>query len=301
MAPKKKAPGRGFTPFQQERPPVGYYDPSFDAAQAAAGRGLGDLQQDSDTQNLRDTVDYGLGMDALGRTQARGLADIETQRGQIGQGYDRSIADLDTAGARGQQDHDQAIVAMQRRYSQLGDTQRQQQAQHGVMRGGAMLQAAAKRTANQAIDQAPIDQQLQRQQQDIGTQRARLGEDRTSQLGQLGTAQGRLNDDTTLQQGQLGLMQAPPDANNPFGGRSFQDRTTALTRAQRENSAFGLDSDASRAYEASGQGWTPPTAPSNEFVDAATGQHRQTQIRGNNTVAIDQYGKVLWKRPRRAA
>jgi hypothetical protein len=128
----------------------------------------------------------------------------------------------------------------------------------------------------------------------------RLGEDFHSRGGALDTAQTRLGEDTNLRLGDLALKLAPPDENNPFGGRAFQDRTTQLTRARRENTQFGIDTEGQRDYQAAGAGWTPPEMPKNEFIDPATGQHRQLQVHGNQTVAIDQSGRVLWRRPRRA-
>lgn len=310
----------GFNPYQQELPPAGYYDPSLDAQQGAASRGLFDLGQDSNTQNLRDTTDYGLGLDSIQRGQTRGNEDLASQRAGVTRGYDRNssdintgygrnVADLNTASARGQQDYDSNVQALTRRYGQLGDTQRQGQAKAGVMRGGAMLQAAAKRTANEAIDRQPMDTSFQRFQTDQSTQLGRLGEDKTLGLsrlgedrdtayGQLDTAGRRLTEDSDLSRGQLALQMAPPDANNPYGGRSFQDRTTQLTRAQREGTAFGLDTTAAKAYQAAGAGWTPPSQPGNEFVDPATGQHRQVRTVGNQMIAVDPKGKVLWRRPR---
>lgn len=316
------ASNRGFTPYAVPAPPPGYYDPSLDAQQGAANRGLLDTTQDVGAANLRDTVDYGLGRDAIGRGFTRGTEDLGTQRDAVTRGYDRNVSDLNqgadrgladlrTSAARGTEDHQSAIAGLLRRYGQLADSQRQQQGRAGVVRGGAMLQAAAKRQANQALDQQPLDQSFQRFTADnqqaqgrVGEDRTlglgRLGEDKLTQLGALDTAGHRLGEDTTLAYGDLALKLAPPDANNPVGGRSFQNRTTQLTRAQRENFNFGLDVGAQKYYQAAGTGWTPPAMPSNEFVDA-TGNHRQLQTRGNQTVAVDPSGKVLWRRPRKAA
>lgn len=294
----RRALGRGFSPFEQEQPPAGYFDPSLDAQRLAAGRGFFDLGQDIETQNTRDRVDYGLGLDAIKRGQTRGTEDLASERAGVDRGYGRNIADLDQSGQRGQQDYDFGVAALTRRYGQLGDTQRQQQAKAGVMRGGAMLQAAAKRTANQALDRQPMDTSFQRFQQDQGTQRTRLGEDRDVAYGQLDTAGRRLTEDSDLSRAQLALNLAPPDANNPFGGRAWQDRTTEFTRAGRENTQFGLDTDAAKAYQAAGAGWSPPSMPGNEFVDPATGQHRQIRRAGNQTIAVDPQGNVLRRRPR---
>jgi hypothetical protein len=121
---------------------------------------------------------------------------------------------------------------LQRGYQTLASQQRQQFQAHGLAYGGASLQAAAKRQANEAFDQQPID-----------LARARLGED------------------TGLQLGKLALDMAPPDASNPLGGRRFQDRNTTLTRAKREDASFGLDTAAEKVFQATQSGWVPPTPP----------------------------------------
>jgi hypothetical protein len=121
---------------------------------------------------------------------------------------------------------------LQRGYQTLASQQRQQFQAHGLAYGGASLQAAAKRQANEAFEQQPLD-----------VARARLGED------------------TGLQLGRLALDMAPPDASNPLGGRRFQDRTTQLTRAKREDASFGLDIGAEKVFQATQSGWVPPTPP----------------------------------------
>lgn len=266
-----------------EQPPPGWYDPGLDAQAAAANRGVLDLGQDVQTGNLRDTVDYGLGRDSILRGQTRGLEDLGSQRSQLDTGYGRNVADvnqgfdrgsqdLGTARTRAEQDYQRNVGELTRRYGQLGTSQRQQQGRAGVMRGGAMLQAAAKRDANQAYDQQPLDTGYQRFGQDNAQSLSRLTENRDTSLGRLGQdhqtgigmldrATGRLNEDTSLGLGDLALKMAPPDASNPFGGRSFQDRTTTLTRGQRENQFFGQDVGAARFYQAAGAGWTPPPDP----------------------------------------
>jgi hypothetical protein len=209
----------------QPPPPTGSFDPALDAQRRAAGRGLRDTIADTDTANTRDTVDYGLGRDDIFRAQARGLADLTT-------GRDRGISDVD-----------RGLSVLQRGYQTLAGQQRQQFQAHGLAYGGASLQAAAKRYANRAFDQQPLE-----------VARARIGEDFTRQSG-------RLEEDTGLQLGKLALDLAPPDASNPLGGRRFQDRTTALTRARREDTNFGLDIGAEKMFQATQSGWVPPKPP----------------------------------------
>lgn len=262
-------------------PPVGYYDPSIDAQVGAAGRGLLDLQQDIGTQNVRDTVDYGVQRDAIGRSFDRGVEDLGTQRAGVQRGYDRGVqdenlgygrglTDLQTSRSRGDEDYQRSVQMLTRQYGQLAGAQRQAQSRAGVVRGGAMLQAAAKRTENQAIDRQPLDTNYQRFTSDNTLAQGRLGEDHTRILGRLGedrdtafagldTAGRRLGEDRDLGLGALALEMAPPDASNPFGGRRFQDRTTQVTRAGRENTQFGLDAETQRQYQAAGMNWVPPT------------------------------------------
>jgi hypothetical protein len=313
----RPAQSRAFVPYVAPDPPAGSYDPAIDAQVSAAGRGLQDLTQDIGTQNLRDTVDYGLGRDSIQRQYDRGNQDLGAQRSQYETGYGRSVADenlgygrtstdLQTAASRGGEDYNRNVQMLTRQYSQIGDSQRQQQSRAGVLRGGAMLQAAAKRTANQATDRQPLDTSYGRFTADNQQAQTRLGADHTTTLGQLDLQGRRMGEDRDLAFGQLALTSAPPDASNPFGGRAFQDRTTQLTRAQREGSEFGLDAAGQRAYQAAGAGWVPPGRgepggmPSNEYVDAAGG-HRRVVTQGNQTLVLDPTGRVISRRPRRAA
>jgi hypothetical protein len=273
------------------QPPVGTYDPALDAQAAAAQRGYGDLQADYETGNLRDTVDYGLGRDAIGRDYGRNSADLGTQLqralGGLGTDYRygsedlaqalaRGTQDLGTARTQGQEDYGSSVAMLQRQYRQLGSAQQQQQNAAGVLRGGAALQAAVKRAENESLERQPIDTSFNRFLSDNTLQQGRLGEDVgrgqtrltegfNTQTGQLNedyaTQTGRLGEDRDLALASLALGLAPPDASNPLGGRSFQDRTTALTRAGRENTEFGQDVNAQRFYQATQGGWNPPPPP----------------------------------------
>src|SRR5688572_7192595 len=94
---KKK--GKGFTPFQApSRPPPGTYDPSLDAAERAAGRGYGDLQQDLERAQgyaYTDVFDPRIGSIAqLGRDRDDTLQDL-------GLSKDRSLFDLTRGFTRG--------------------------------------------------------------------------------------------------------------------------------------------------------------------------------------------------------
>jgi hypothetical protein len=224
-----------FTPYGT--PPTGSYDPALDAQLGAANRGLFDQGQDTQTQRERLGTDYNL------------------QRG-----------DLITAEDRATQDHQRALDMLTRNYSQLANRQAQGQARAGVMGGGAVLQAAAKRAANRALEQAPID-----------------------------TAYSRFTADNQSAQGRLALQMAPPDAGNPLGGRAFQDLNTGFTRAQREGSQFGLDTAAEKAYQASGAGWEPGKKPANEFI-GPRGVYRGIR-RGGTYFGVNPDGTIRFRRP----
>jgi hypothetical protein len=336
---KKYVKPGSFTPYVSPvAPPAGYYDPNIDAQVGATQRGLGDTMEDIGTAGRRDTSDYLLQSAALGRQQTRGTQDLQVQEDgtvrsydRAGQdlgvreadttrSFDRSGADLDQQQARGTEDYGRSVQALLQSYQRLQGQQSQQQRAAGLSSGSAALQAAARRKANEATDQQPLDLGQSRLLQDVGTSRSRLGEDRTSamdaigldrtRLGEdrttdltaIGTARTRLGEDSGDAMGQLDLAMAPPSASNPLGGRSFQDRTTQLTRAQREAAQFGIDAGQQRFNEAAQNGYTLPNrgevggAPSNEFQDAQ-GSYRVIQ-RGGISQRVNPDGSV---RPMSAA
>lgn len=204
--PKRKS----FTPFRAPtRPPAGTYDPALDSQGRAASRGLLDLTQDTDTQNQRALSDLITGKENLTRQKNEGLADLLRQR----QGLDRS-------------------------YGQLGNQQLQGARAAGVSGGGALVQAARKRAANEAWDTQPI-----------------------------ATAETRLKDQTDRQIAAMGL-------DFQRGG---EDRTTALTRAQRENTFFGADLGEQKLYQAKAGGYVPPSPPAGEYSKGGLTYHTNTK------------------------
>lgn len=249
--------GQTFRAYQPPLPPAGSYDPALDAQRAAAARGLLDLTQDVGTANLRGTVDYGLQRDDIGRASTRGVEDLNSQQDGLERSFGRNMTDLGTARTRTGEDYTRNVQMLTRSYQQLGNRQGQQMRATGVAGGGAALQAARKRAENMALDKQPMDTNLDRFNADNTLAQQRLGQDRQVGLNAIGRSRGRLGEDTDLAYGKLALTSAPPGAQGPFGGREFQDRTTQLTRAQREASAFGLDLDAQRLYQAAGAGWVP--------------------------------------------
>jgi hypothetical protein len=214
----------------------------LEAARAAAQRGLGDTLQASETQATRDLTDYGTSRDRILQGQQRGQQDIGLQ-----------------------------VSALQRSYQNLQARQSDQINASGLS-GGAALQAAAKRQANEGIAMQPLD-----------------------------IAQQRLGQDTANQLGDLALNYAPPGADLPLGGRRAQDRSTALATAQRENAQFGIDTQSEMAYQAAGSGYVAPQRgekggiPNVEHITGA-GTHYQTHRIGNTIYRVDQHGRVIGRK-----
>lgn len=258
---------RAFTPYDPTVP-TGSYDPGLDSALYASQRGLGDVQADSATAAQRGLVDYGLGRDQIIQGRDRQLADLTT-------GHDRGLADFGTSRTRSTEDYSSNVAALQRAFSQLGNRQRQGAISQGVVHGGSLLQAAAKRTANEAIERAPIDTGYQRQQADITTGEGRLNQDFT-------TNTGRVGEDATSQLGQLALQFQ----------RQGDDAQTALLRAQREAGQFGIDTQSQKLFQASQAGYVAPPRPSNEFTNAAGQSYRVIMV-GGKKVRVDQYGRRI--------
>lgn len=206
----------------------------------------------------------------------RALSDYGTGTEALGRNYQDSLNQTGAARTRENEDYSRNVGLLTRRYGQLGDQQTEQANAAGVINGGALLQSAAKRSENQGIEQTGLDTAHRRTLEDLTAREASVTADEGAQAGQLALTLNR-------------------------GG---EDRTTQLQRALRENSAFGLDLNAQRAYQAAGSGWAPPGRgqpggmPKNEFVNAATGAHTRVIIRGNERLTVDPSGNILSRRPR---
>jgi hypothetical protein len=252
---KKPKPFKPFKPYTPPRPPAGSYDPALDAARDAARRGLGDVRQDTALAGTRAAADFQFGQDDLNR------------------GYTRGTEDLDAAGRRGEEDYQRNVGMLKRSYDILAGRQAEGANVQGVMGGGALLEAAAKRQANQGIEQQGLDTQIGRQREDIAQSRARLGEDRDTGIGRLGLDYERGN----------------------------ADRALGLARAGREDTAFGLDTAAQRAYQAAGAGYVPPGPgqpggmPWNEFTNR-NGLQRRRVVRGGMEYIVAPNGAVVHKK-----
>lgn len=267
----------GYAPFAPNlAPPSGYYDPALDAQLAATKRGLADTQSDYDTGISRLGSDYALGQQGVNQGADRNLADLTRTR-------DRSLSDYDVQRGQTTQDRDTAVASLQRAYARTANAQRQRMNASGVLSGGARLQAAAKRTANEALDRAPIDTGYARAIQGIDTGVSRLGEN-------FATQSGRIGEDRQSQLAQLALQSGPQ-------GRSAQDLLTGLTRAQRETAQFGLDTTTAAAQQAAQAGWNPNAGkPSNEFTSPAGTTYRVLKTATGNVFQLPD-GRRVKTRP----
>lgn len=208
-------------------PPPGSYDPAIDAQVGQAQRGYGDLFSDylrdygepGTALGGRAGEDYGLGVQGVERSYQRTLGDLLRDRG------------------RGAEDYQRGVQGLERNYARLGASQTQAARASGTQRGGALAQALAKRTENQAIDRAPMDTNFARFNADSAQSEGWLGEDRGLAIGGL----------------QRSLL------------RGTEDAATGLGRAGREREQFGLDAAAQRFYQANmplpGPGATPGAEP----------------------------------------
>lgn len=206
---------------------------------------------------------------------------LDAQLGAARRGYGDVQADTTLANTRSAEDYgiqqglygeavgnendvySRNVGLLTKNYANLAANQAEQANAAGVIPGGgAYLQSQAKRAANQATDQAGLD--LQHNQ----------------------TLQG-LKD----QWDQYGLSYL----------RGGTDRTTALTRAGRENTNFGLDINAEKAFQAGQSGYIAPAPgqpggmPRNETVKGG-GQHVRTAVVGGVQYTYDRTGKIIGRR-----
>lgn len=143
---------------------------------------------------------------------ARGLGQLEdqaaTSRSRNISDYYNARGALETAGQQEGQDFSTQQANLQRAYAALAGKQGERAGQYGVLHGGALLQAAAKRAGNEGRESAANQ-----------------------------TAHQRRVDELTRRMAQLDLTSAPPDEANPLGGREFQDLASHVSTAQ-SNQAF---------------------------------------------------------------
>jgi hypothetical protein len=217
--------------------PVGTYDPGLDAQERQSQRSLQQQLEDIATGRTRATTDFGLGQAA-----------IDTQRGQTNQSYQRSLSDLLQQRTRGGEDYQTNLATLQRNYQRLGTSQGEAQRRAGAHAGsGAAVQAARKRSENQALDRAPIQSAYDRFTADSATGEQRLGEDKTATLANMLTQFTRGGEDLNTQLKQLGL-------NYSRGG---DDYTTAEERAGTGAVDFTQDINAAKLSQYLAGGYAP--------------------------------------------
>lgn len=196
VATRTRAPIAAAAPAGPWTPPpipVGAYNPIRDIEEQAGKRGLSNTLEDLGTREQRGDVNFGLGE-----------SEIERERGE-----------QTTA-------RDKALASLKQSYQRLGTRQEEQANGAGVLRGGALLQAAGKRAANEG-------KQVETTQQ--GYQTEMQADDRS--LSKLALAR--------QQEG--------------------EDNTTQGSRAEREQDQFGIDTQTLEAREAAENGYVSPTAP----------------------------------------
>jgi hypothetical protein len=216
-------------------PPPGSYDPNLDSQLGVSQRQLSDLIAsigEGGTQRVRGEGDYLSTLAEMQQGRDRARADYNTGVGDVDTGYKRNLSDLLQSREQGQQDYNTNVGTLQRNFQQLGTAQGEAQRKAGAMAGsGAELQAARKRTANEAIERSPLDTALSRFLSASQTSEGRLNEDRTSTLDRLKLAYDRGEQDFGANQLKLGTGYQ----------RQGEDWTTQLELAKREAGAFGDD------------------------------------------------------------
>lgn len=169
---------------------------------------------------------YDPALDAQLRAANRGYGDFQADNALAGtraiEDYGFTTGDIRTGFARTSADYQRNTALLARSFGILADQQRQRQAQAGILSGGISLLSAQKRAANQGIQQTGLD---------IGFQRAQQ------------------NEQTALGRAAVGFQ------------RGVTDRATGLARAGRENTQFGLDTEAEKAYQAQQAGYVAPKPP----------------------------------------
>jgi hypothetical protein len=193
----------GGSPWVPPPLPSGSYNPQRDIEIEESQRGLGQLEGEIGTARSRDSADFATAASEIGRREAQQQQDYSRAKELLGQSYQR-----------------------------LGVRQQEGANRAGVLTGGALLQAAAKRAVNQGTEQRAAD-----------------------------TNYNRSREADSLELAKLIREAAPPDATNPEGGRQFQDLLTKVTNAQANNAFFQKSEHALEGQEAAEHGYVAPTAP----------------------------------------
>jgi len=246
------------------RPPPGTYDPALDAQERAAGRGLGDFVLDTEQTRGRNLTDFVLGTQDIARQRTEFGEDIATERQGVETSFGRSLTDLLTERTQTGEDYTRNLSQLQRNFDILGSQQKQSINAAGLSSGGASAQAQRKRAENQAWEKAPIDTGFKRFGEASALAEGRLGEDKATTLAGILRSEGR----------GYGELDRAGGALNLAYERGDKDLTTGLGRAQRENTAFGLDIGDARQAQYGG----PITAPVAAKSTAAAKKKKKTTI-----------------------
>jgi hypothetical protein len=227
-------------------PPLGSYDPSLLLQYGANNRAAQNAQGQYDLGQAQAQDNFGIQTGRVDQSLANNLTDLGTSK-------DRSLADLLTNRDRNQQDYTTASQGLDRRYAQLGRVQGEHARQQHIEGGGILAQSLAKRQANRALDQQPLDTSLQRSLADSTTAQSRLGQDYTTNTGRAGQAAATSKADLALA---LARGYGSGTGGNPLG-------TQTLNLTQTQNDALGGNLDLSGvAYgQAAANGFRFPSTP----------------------------------------
>ena len=250
-------------PWRQTPIPAGYYNPTLDTEVGESERGAADATQEALTALTRGNSDYTLSKGEFQRKQQEGDTEI---------GRTRSIDEQNTA---------QALRRLGLSYSRLGTSQEEQQNAAGVLTGGAALQAASKRAANQTEQEQPIKQTEQRSLEDLSTKQRQLDEGTSRSLGNLALHQGPVSNSVLRligeldnpharkqAQAELHNLEASPTTAGLLGGRTSQDVVSKLIKIQRENQIYKTNVEAEKAREAAEFGYVPESQPAGQHAAA---------------------------------
>jgi len=188
---------------------------------------------------------YDPALDAARRAASRGLLDTQQDTGRdlgrAGVDYSLGVEDANNQFSTTRSDYDRNKMLLQHSFQVLAGQQQQSANAAGLIDGGALLQSAAKRKWNQDTQQQALDTDLNRARQARDTQIGRLGLGYTRQTSDLAT-----------------------------GGQ----------RALREDTQFGLDTEAQKAFQATQANWDPPL-PRNQLAFQAYRQRAAAGAAGS--------------------
>jgi hypothetical protein len=182
----------------------------------------------------------GAGFEPTRRLEAeegqRGLEQLESQqaiaRSRLQGDYGLAMTEYGRQEGEQQDALSKSLALLQESYAKLGTKQTEGANKAGLLSGGALLQAAAARAANEGKEATK-----QREAESKGIEA--INRSRAKEI----------------------LEQAPPDATNPLGGRAWQDLAEALRNAQ-SNQAFFTQGQQGLAWQEAGNaGYRIPTTP----------------------------------------